>query len=73
MSEPNSGEPWAFIAHKDGYWAGVAAADMPKKDLRKFLGDFAAAGFAIMTVHSRPEYNAALASLKWWHERSGAA
>lgn len=66
MPEPREGEPWAFIAHKDGRWAGVAAANMPKKDLRKFLGDFAADGFEIMTVKSRDEYNAALAKLRTW-------
>jgi len=33
-------KPWAFIAHKDGYWAGVGSATMPKRDLRKFIGDF---------------------------------
>ena len=60
MPEPKPGEPWAFIAHRDGRWAGVAAANMPKRDLRKFLGDFASDGFAILTVNSRDEYNAAL-------------
>ncbi len=71
MPEPNPGEPWAFIAHKDGCWAGVAAANMPKRDLRKFLGDFAADGFAILTVNSRDEYNAALAKMKFWRDHEG--
>ena len=69
MPEPKSGEPWAFITHKDGYWHGVAAANLPKASLRKFLGDAAASGSAIMTVYNRDEYNAALKSLKMWNER----
>lgn len=64
--------PWAFIAHKDGYWAGVASSTLPKKDLREFLGDFAADGFSIMTVYSRDEYNAAFGTFKYWHERPEA-
>jgi hypothetical protein len=59
---------WAFIAHKDGYWAGVCTAQMAKRDLRKFLGDFAAEGFSIMSVNDRDEYNKALSELKFWHE-----
>jgi hypothetical protein len=66
MSEPKSGQPWAYIAHKDGKWAGVAAANMPAKDLRKFLGDFAADGFAIMTVFDRNEYERAIRSMEMW-------
>ncbi|HVR57583.1 MAG TPA: hypothetical protein VMT72_12235 [Pseudolabrys sp.] len=59
---------WAFIAHKDGYWAGVCSGDLPKRELKRFLGDFAANGFSISTVNSREEYNAFLAPLKFWHD-----
>lgn len=66
MREPRPGEPWAYIAHKDGKWAGVAAANLPRKDLSKFLGGFAAEGFAITTVYSRDEYNAVLKPMGMW-------
>ena len=62
-------KPWAFIAHKDGYWAGVASAELPKRGLQKFLGDFAADGFSIMPVNSREEYDAALKTMKHWRKR----
>ena len=59
---------WAYIAHKDGYWAGVCAGDVPKRILAKFLGDFAADGFSISTVNDRTEYDAMLVPMKFWHE-----
>jgi hypothetical protein len=66
--------PFAYIAHKDGKWAGVIAGNSPPHGLREFLGDFAGEGFAIMTVASRDEYNAALASMEMWRpEKSRAA
>ena len=64
--------PWAYIAHKDGYFAGVASPSLPAKDLRDFLAEFAADGFSIMTVTSREEYEAALASMKPWGKRPKA-
>lgn len=73
MTQPKPGEPWAFIAHRDGYWGGVAASTLPKNDLRKFLGDFAADGYAIMTVYNRDEYNAALANLRPFSKRDKPA
>lgn len=60
---------WAYIAHKDGYWAGIISATVPKKDLSKFLGDFAGDGFSILTVNNRDEYNAALAGMQVWSKR----
>ena len=69
MSAKHTPGPWAFIAHKDGRLGGVAAAEIPKRELRKFLGDFAADGFDIMTVNSRDEYNAALPKLKQFGEQ----
>ena len=70
MSEQQ--KPWAFIAHKDGYWAGVGSATMPKRDLRKFIGDFVTDGFSITTVYSREEYQRTLAGLKFWRDRPAA-
>lgn len=58
-------EPWAYIAHKDGHWAGVT---QPGKGAGKFLADFINDGFAITTVHSRDEYEATLDQMKHWHE-----
>ena len=62
-------KPWAYITHKDGYWCGVASAEIPPKDLKDFLGEFAADGFSIMTVLSQEEYDAALATMKPWKDR----
>ena len=59
---------FAYIAHKDGMWAGLASASLPKKELRKFLGDFAADGFLITTVESRDEYNRVIGGMKYWGE-----
>lgn len=73
MQEPNPGEPWAFIAHKDGGLAGVASATLPKRELKKFLGEFASDGYSIMTVHSREEYNTALAGFKSHFNRPALA
>ena len=59
---------WAFIAHKDGYWAGVCTATLPKRELKKFIGDFVADGFSITTVDSREQYDATLKTMKFWHD-----
>lgn len=61
--------PWAFVAHKDGFWAGLASARLPRHDLTKFLGEFASEGFTISTVHDRAEYDALLLTLQPWPER----
>jgi len=68
MTEPASGQPWAFIGHKDNHWAGVIAGNSPAKDLKKFLGDLASKGFAITTVYSRDEYNQTIGGMRSWHE-----
>ena len=59
---------WAYIAHKDGKWAGIASAKQPKRALRKFLGDFAADGFSITTVEDREEYNRVIGGLAPWRQ-----
>lgn len=64
MSEEKNITPWAYVAHKNGQLAGVAVATMPKNDLGKFLGAFAADGFAITTVYSRAEYETMLKLLR---------
>ena len=64
--------PWAYIAHKGGYWAGVASATLPAGELSKFLVEFATDGFDITTVHNRDEYNRLIDSLGFWHDRPGA-
>jgi hypothetical protein len=73
MNEPAPGEPWAFIAHKNGYWAGLCAAD-GTKEAAKFVSDFVAGGFSITTVYSREEFNAILKPMEMWSkspERKG--
>lgn len=60
MTNPAPGQPWAFIAHKDGCWRGVCVAD---KGAGKFLASFIAKGCAVTTVYNREEYNAFLAKL----------
>lgn len=67
---------WAYIAHKDGYWAGLHSAraidrefnKAEKSDLAKFIARFVADGFSITTVESREEYNWVLETMKGWHE-----
>ena len=56
---------WAYIAHKDGYWAGVCC---PGKETADFLAEFVADGFAISTVFSREEYETLLDSMQDWHK-----
>lgn len=63
MAEPAPGKVWAFVAHKNGKLGGVASSELPRSDLKRFLGDFAADGYAITTVFSRPEYEALLKQL----------
>lgn len=60
--------PWAYIAHKDGYWAGVCSPEIGKRELTKFLGEFAADGFSIQTVMSREEYKTVLDGMNHWHD-----
>ena len=65
--------PWAYIAHRDGYWCGVASSELPKRDLNSFIGEFIRDGFSIMTVFSRAEYLSELAKLKYWHDKTNPA
>jgi hypothetical protein len=64
---------WAYIAHQDGYWFGLASAAMPRKDLVKSLGRWALDGATVITVHSREEYLATMQTLKPWEDRPDAA
>lgn len=59
--------PWAYIAHKDGYWVRVTSADLPREQLSECIGSSVLAGFEITTVHSREEYTAVMDKLKCWH------
>lgn len=59
---------WAFIAYKGEYWAGVCSAQVPKRDLKNFLGEFGADGFSITSVENRDEYDAKLKGMKFWHD-----
>lgn len=57
--------PWAYIAHKGGYWAGVASASY-EGDLDAFLGSLVRDGFNITVVFSREEYNAFIGPMECW-------
>lgn len=59
-------EVWAYIAHKNGYWAGVAAPDL--NDIGRWVGKFIRDGFSVSSVKNRDEYNVMLNELKPWHE-----
>ncbi len=59
---------WAYIAHKDGYWAGVASATLSSQSLAEFMREFLDDGFSIMAVASRDEYDTALNKLGFWHD-----
>jgi len=59
-------KPWAFIAHRDGFWHGLFSAAMPKKKLQNELGRCVAEGSSIITVYDRAEYERELAKLKMW-------
>lgn len=58
---------FAYVAHKDGKWAGVCSIFAGRKSLNDFLAEFAADGFTLQAVKDREEYNALLDSLKPWH------
>lgn len=67
MSEvADTNKPWAYVATKNGQWAGVASAEMPKKDLGKFMAEFASDGFSITTVHSREQWLKLSSEMPMW-------
>ncbi|MEK6591534.1 MAG: hypothetical protein AABZ67_00495 [Pseudomonadota bacterium] len=47
---------WAYITHKDGRIGGVVTPAVGKRELRRFLGDFAIDGYEIKTAQNREEY-----------------
>lgn len=49
-------EPWAYVAHKDGVTRGVCTPAVGKRDLKKFLADFASDGYTLTPVYNREEY-----------------
>ena len=56
--------PWAYIAHRDGYWFGVAtpcASEM--------VAEWAKQGATIITAQTQEQYLAELAKLKPWKDR----
>ncbi len=58
-------EPWAYIAHKDGKWGGVAYAKIGV-GLPAWIGSYAMDGFSITTVFSREEYKAVTENMEMW-------
>lgn len=58
--------PFAFVAHRDGCFAGVVSPDVDPDDLRQSLADFATAGCTITPVASREEYRAMVDAMPMW-------
>lgn len=61
-----SEKPWAYVAHKDGRWAGVCACDIHKKSLNEFLEEFAVDGFTLQPMANREEYLEFTAKMPPW-------
>ena len=65
MSNDGNGvDPWAVVAHKDGFWYGASAAEM--SDIGRWMGKWIKRGLTITTVHSRAEFNELMGTLKQW-------
>lgn len=58
-------KPFCYVAHKDGYWAGVTC---PNEDSGKFLAEFIDDGFSITTCATREEYDTLLGGMQDWHK-----
>jgi hypothetical protein len=61
-------EPFCYVAHKDGFWAGVISPSIGNRELAKFFREFASAGFTITPCGSREEYSAFLDTKGMWHD-----
>lgn len=61
-------EPFAYIAHKDNHWAGICSPEVGRKELKDFLGGYAADGFSITTAADRDEYDRIIKGMKFWHD-----
>ena len=60
---------WAYVAHKDGYWAGACSGThLSKKEIAKFTGDFIADGFSITPCSNREEYDRLIESMPDWSQ-----
>lgn len=59
-------EPWAYVAHKDGMFAGACAVSVGKRDLKKFIGDFVIDGFTVQPVSNRDEYLSLIKDMPMW-------
>ena len=57
-------KPWAYVAHKDGYWAGVSCAE--GETLAAFVADFIRDGFTVEPVVSREAYLDMTAKMQPW-------
>lgn len=58
-------KPFCYVAHKNGYWAGVTC---PNEDSGKFLAEFIDDGFSITTCATREEYDTLLGGMQDWHK-----
>jgi hypothetical protein len=59
---------YAYIAHKEGYLGGVVSAEIPAKNLAKYLASFIKAGCDIKATDSAEEYLANVKTLKPWRQ-----
>lgn len=51
-------KPWDLVCLKGKKFGGVISPELPKKEVAKFLADFVADGYSVVTVYNRDEYNA---------------
>ena len=49
-------EVFCYVAHKNGVTRGVCAPAVGKRDLKKFMGEFAEDGYTLTPMATREEY-----------------
>jgi len=66
MSDPKPlPGPFVYVAHKDGYWAGVCGEG---EHAGGFIVSFVEEGFSVTTCNSREAYMALMGALEHWHK-----
>ena len=59
-------DPFCYVAHKNGYWAGIISPAIGKHELTKFFHEFGSGGFTITPFATREEYSRFLDTVKGW-------
>jgi hypothetical protein len=62
-------EIYAYVAHSDGYLAGMVAGGIDKKFVAKSVSKFIRAGCSIKPCSSEEEYMRVVKELKPWSAR----